>query len=105
MLEAGTSSLKLRCHDGGHIALACGHYAARRGGPARGTRAETPTLEAPAGHTLIQYAGLKVTLAAGQGDVGVEEEDVLVLLAKAVRSGGGAVDAAGDPPVESSHIH
>jgi len=48
---------------------------------------------------------LKVTLAAGQGDVGVEEEDVLVLLAKAVRSGGGAVDAAGDPPVESSHIH
>ena len=68
-------------------------------------RGPTPTLEAPAGHTLIQYAGLKVTLAAGQGDVGVEEEDVLVLLAKAVRSGGGAVDAAGDPPVESSHIH
>jgi hypothetical protein len=62
-------------------------------------RGPTPTLEAPAGYTLIQYAGLQVTPVVGQGDVDVEEEDVLVLLANCIPPNPAASGASALPTV------
>jgi len=62
-------------------------------------RGPTPTLEAPAGYTLIQYAGLQVTTVVGQSDVDVEEEDVLVLLANCIPPNPAASGASALPTV------
>ena len=66
-------------------------------------RGANPILEAPAGHTLFQYAGLNGIPGSGPGIFGYAEEDVLALLANCVRPGVGAVDAAGDQPGVFTH--